>query len=196
MPTYAGTTPAKAGELSASMRALLWFFVILIALILIAVLIAWIVESNNPNRNDRKYRKIHTRELDVTHDVEVQGNINVCDGVYSKASVISHLLALKPKENSNSTISMNGKHSFLVLTSSTSTPVNVNLPLGSGVPDGMLVLIVNQSVATSFNVMASGSDTLNGGTGLVTVSSSLSGLFYCTGTLSNSSARSWVQLKF
>ncbi len=128
-------------------------------------------------------------------DAEIQGALNVSDALKTRALTISHVLSLQPKENSSASIELSGCHSSVVLTSSTSTPVQLTLPGGALVQTGFLMLIVNRSMSNSFVVQPLAGDTLNGSTAPVTVTAR-AGLFYSTGILTTSSTYDWVQLQF
>lgn len=189
------TTSNWAIDSKESAKSLLWFWIIALLVVGIAMLIYWIVWSQDSSRERAEFKCVQTRELDVTRELEVQGNVNVSQTATLEHQVIRGGFAWKPKHTSQPELKLSGCHSTIVLENSTSTPINVTLPLGATVSAGYVQVLYNSGIAPTFVVQPQGTDTLESGSVPITITAR-SAMFMCLGRSSTSSVTNWVQLKF
>lgn len=145
---------------SPSRGRVFWFFIILFLAVLIGLLIWWFVIIFQPTkRKDFDVKDITARDICSSHNVDVGSNLTV-GGNLRTSLLFSDTVSWKPLIVDSLEVKVEGDHSFLILTSSAVTPVNVLLPKCSEYP-GLQLLIVNQSASATFTVTPFAGDTVD-----------------------------------
>lgn len=175
-----------------SLRTAFWFFIVLLLLGGIVGMSIWV--SGYANKKEHiSCHKLTAKEAAIQYDAWVGGHMSVRRGVKAKSLQVNSWMALQPLPSANPTITMSGRRSSIVLTNSTSSPVVVQLPPGSGVDAGYIVVLTNKTPSPTFIVQPVGVDTLNGLSTPLSISEPVA-MFMSLGAINGSSTIDWVQL--
>jgi hypothetical protein len=137
-------------------------------------------------------RDLCARSVKASHNAIVGRNLTVGCNTTVKA-LLAQAFAIAPLQSELLNIEMTTKNSSIVMTNAASTAPTVTLPPGSEAPEGMLVILTNAGGASTFNVQPTGTDTLNSGTSLITVSGK-SAIIYSMGVIPNVETVNWIRL--